>query len=923
MPDDALGSIGDNGLRKESARLQRENLRLVTLNRQLAASAAAQGLRAGAQASEAHGLRQQVSAMRASRFWQATLPLRLAVDLARGVGPQASPEALLVRRALQVARDEGPGAMVSRVRQHLARRRAARAAPGVRAPAEAPVDPASTGMQSPNHVLAPSVLIVAELTLPQCAKYRVWQKQEHFHRLGVPCRVVDWRHAEDCLTAASLATQAILYRVPAYEPVLHLIERLHRYRVPVAWEVDDLIFDSAMFLQNRNVDELDPELREGILSGVDLYREAMLACGAGIASTPCLADAMRTAGLSQVAVVENALDEETLRVAAALRDARSREFARPRDGVLITYGSGTKTHDADFREAAPALLRLLREWPDTRLRIVGELNLTPGFDLFGERVQKLPPTPYAHYLRLLADSDISIAPLEPTIFNDAKSNIKFLEAAILGVPSVCSPRSHFTDVIVDGENGMLAADETAWFATLSALAGDADLRRRIGQAALTTTLARYDPAAVAHAQVAPLLSQAPDLRRDAPLRVLAANVYYAPRSYGGATLVVEETTRRLHARGVDMHVVTGLPVDAPDRAVARSDQAGVTIFEIPVASGDAVAEFDDPSAGLAFGQVLDAVQPDVVHLHAVQWLSASLTAACAERGIPYVITVHDAWWVCARQFMVQANGKYCFQKTIDLHVCQNCLPGARHLEQRDTLLRAALEGAALLLSPSEAHRQLYLANGVPPERIEVLPNGVRLPPADRPRRKPGATLRFAYVGGNVEVKGFSIVKQAFEALTREDWQLVLVDNTLNLGFSSVDAADWHVRGSLDIVPAYPQDGIEAFFAGIDVLLFPSQWKESFGLTVREALVRDVWVIATDGGGPGEAIVDGVNGTLIPLDGRHDGLQHAVEALLDNPGRLANFTNPHAGDIIDYDAQTAALHETLARVAGRQPQAGGP
>ena len=164
------------------------------------------------------------------------------------------------------------------------------------------------------------------------------------------------------------------------------------------------------------------------------------------------------------------------------------------------------------------------------------------------------------------------------------------------------------------------------------------------------------------------------------------------------------------------------------------------------------------------------------------------------------------------------------------------------------------------------------------------------------------------------MKGFSIVKRAFEALCRDDWELLLVDNTLNLGFSSVDAADWRVRGKLRVVPSYTQDGLDAFFADIDVLLFPSQWKESFGLTVREALARDVWVIATDGGGPGEAIAENINGNLIPLDGRHEHLQSAVENLLAHPARLANYRNPLAGQIIDFDSQAQALRATLKRVA---------
>ncbi len=912
MQNDAAASTA---LRDDlaDARLEIDRLRLVA--EQALASAALQGMRAGGQGGEALALRAQVQAMRASFFWRLTLPLRMAADLARGLPPSSGPEGQVLRQAAALVRREGLRALWARSRQSFRHRTMLRRAVAGRAAASTAAAQMVAAMPLPATVLAPSVLIIAELTLQQCAKYRVWQKQELFTRLGVPCRVIDWRHTNECLSAAALATQVILYRVPGYPLVMRLIEILHALKLPMAWEVDDLIFDRALFLLNRNVDSLEPDMREGILSGVGLYRSAMLACGTGIASTPHLAQVMREAGLAKAWVIENALDEETLSLAAGLR--RRREAASPRDTVLVTYGSGTKTHDADFRQAAPALLRALRARPNLLLRIVGELTLPADFAAVADQVEQLPPVPFARYMALLAEGDIGVAPLEPTLFNDSKSNIKFLESAVLGLPSICSPRAHFTDAVRDGENSLLADSEEAWFAALCRLADDAALRARLGAAALQTALTRYAPDAVAHAQLAPLLARVPDQRVRKPLRVLLANIYYTPRSYGGATLVVEEMARRLHARGdTDVHVFTGLPQDEPSRVTTRTDQDGITVFAVPTSEGDSVAALDDPSAGVAFGHVLDAVRPDLVHLHAVQGLSASLTAACTLRGIPYVITLHDAWWLCARQFMVREDGTYCFQTKIDLHICQNCVPGAYHLEQRARLMHAALQGAALLLSPSEAHRALHIANGIPPEKILVAPNGVRLPAAFHDRA-PTAKLRFAYVGGNVEVKGFSIVKRAFEALDRDDWELVLVDNTLNLGYSSVDASEWQVQGDLRVVPAYTQDGIDAFFAGIDVLVFPSQWKESFGLTVREALARDVWVISTAGGGPAEAIVDGVNGTLIPLDGRHEKLSAAVAAVLDLPERLAGYRNPLAGGIMDYAAQADALHEILTNVVRKK------
>jgi glycosyltransferase involved in cell wall biosynthesis len=896
---------GGDGMQPDSAQLahlRAENARLQARLRHAEASAASQAMRADGWSWQAEARAKQMVIMRASLFWRLTLPLRLAVVLARGL-PATSNEGRAIRLALEILRRDGIAAAVAAWR--LWRKRQLRG--GMAVAAEVAL-PAPVVGEAPALSMAPSVLIVAELSVAQCAKYRVWQKQEHFGRLGVASRVVNWRNTEDCYSAAATATQAIFYRVPATPEMLALMAHLRRLGVPFAWEVDDLIFDQALYRQNSNLADLDTALQKNLLDGVMLYREALLACGRGIASTAELAQAMREAGVADVAVVENALDDETLALAGTIRGSHV-----PHDGILVTYGSGTKTHDTDFRQASAALLRLLRARPEVRLRVIGELNLPAEFEAVATRVERLGPMPYARYLTLLGESDINLAPLEPGVFNDAKSNIKFLEAAILGVPSVCSPRAQFAAVVRDGESGFLADDEAAWFAALEALAGDAGLRRRLGETAMQDAVRRYAPDAVARDQVAPLLAPAPS-RAPGRLRVLMANVFYAPRSYGGATIVVEEMVRRLKAMpDTDIAVVTSLGQDVSLQVPTRTMQDGVTVFALPTHDGDMIAAYDDPGNGDAFGHILDALRPDIVHLHSVQSLSASLATACRDRGVPYVITLHDPWWLCVRQFMVREDGNYCFQKRIDLHVCEACVPGVRHVRQRLRLLRDALDGAALLLSPSAAHRELYLAQGIAPERIVVAPNGVRLPSGPALRTK-SSRLRFGYVGGNEKVKGYRQVKAAFAALDRNDWDLILVDNTLNLGFSSIDEEDWRLQGTVRIVPAYGQDTMEAFFAGIDVLLFPSQWKESFGLTVREALARDVWVIATEGGGPADAIVDGVNGTLIPLDGRHEKLQAAIQGLLDAPGRLADYRNPHKQDIIGYDTQAVLLRALLERVA---------
>ena len=904
IPGDPDADPGDaHGRLAETNRALNEQLRSAEQSAYLHA------LRAAYLQGEVHLRDGQIRLIRKSTSWRLTGPVRAPVHLA----------AALVRDGpLNVARRLGHVLQyqVLRVRHRVSRLGAARIAGNAANAADAaytgpPERPAAA-------VVAPRVLLIAELSIPQCAKYRVWQRQEALLRLGTPCTVVDWRHTAECRSALQTHALAIFYRVPAQPDVVELLGEARRLGITTYWEVDDLIFDMPTYLANRNLDTIDAELRSLVLSGVQDYRAGLLACDRAIASTSALAEAMREAGADDVMVIENALDDDTMALAAASRARRAvADAGNAREGIVIGYGSGSKAHDADFRQASAAVAALMRARPDVKLRIMGELTLTPEIEAFDERVERLAPTGYAAYLDHLASCDISLAPLEATRFNDAKSNIKYVEAAILGLPSVCSPCQTFREVISDGQDGFLARDVAEWLAALTALAGSAALRRQVGEAARARVLACYSPEAVARTQVAPLVDRL-DQRVRKPLRVLAVNVFFWPQTFGGATIVAEELARRLNRRAdTEVFVFSSQAqlTDPPHTLLRYPDPAGgdmpIIGVRLPHNGHDAVLAFDNPEMQKRFNDVLSAVQPDVVHFHCVQGISASILQACDDRGVPFVVTVHDAWWLCQRQFMVR-DGKYCGQTRIDLRVCEACIPEAIHLRQRFTILQQRLSGAARLLFPSEFHRQLHLANGAVAARALLNRNGVRVPERPRSPRAPGV-LRFGYVGGYDRVKGIHLIQRAFETLERSDYELRLVDNTLNLGFRSMHVEGWKLSGKVTIVPAYRQETMDAFFEGIDVLLFPSQWKESFGLTVREALLRDVWVIATDGGGTVEDIVDGVNGTIIPLDDNHENLRDAVLALLDRPDRLAGYRNLYKDRIVTYDAQAEELHGILRDV----------
>jgi glycosyltransferase involved in cell wall biosynthesis len=326
----------------------------------------------------------------------------------------------------------------------------------------------------------------------------------------------------------------------------------------------------------------------------------------------------------------------------------------------------------------------------------------------------------------------------------------------------------------------------------------------------------------------------------------------------------------------------------------------------------------DDAVEKLFEEVLKAIRPDVVQLHSIQALGVSLGSICKAQGIPHAITLHDAWWLCERQFMVTGENKYCFQTQIDPKVCAQCVPDKKYNEYRTALVKSALVEADGIISPSAYFKELHIQNGIPGERIFVNKNGIKFPSPARQRGR-NDHVRFGYVGGSSPVKGYELVRDAFSQLPAANVELIMVDNTLNQGYSSVDTNGMTSRNPVSIIPAYSQDSIDEFFAQIDVLLFPSQWKESFGLTVREALARDVWVISSDAGGAIEDIVPGENGDIIPLSTNSDYLKQAMEKAIANREFLIDYKNPYKSKIQYFDDQaTELLAHLLALAESKHP-----
>jgi hypothetical protein len=89
------------------------------------------------------------------------------------------------------------------------------------------------------------------------------------------------------------------------------------------------------------------------------------------------------------------------------------------------------------------------------------------------------------------DLDISVAPNKANQFNDCRSNIKWMEAAMLGIPSVVSNIHPYLTSIEHGVTGFIAKNEDEWVKYLSELIESKEKRETIGRNAKKAVLKRW------------------------------------------------------------------------------------------------------------------------------------------------------------------------------------------------------------------------------------------------------------------------------------------------------------------------------------------------------------------------------------------------------------------------------------------------
>ena len=125
-----------------------------------------------------------------------------------------------------------------------------------------------------------------------------------------------------------------------------------------------------------------------------------------------------------------------------------------------------------------------------------------------------------------------------------------------------------------------------------------------------------------------------------------------------------------------------------------------------------------------------------MHVHSCQAIGVGVIEAAAAAGVPVVVTMHDFWWCCARQFLVDRRYQPC-SLVVDAGNCP-CEVDHRWLGLRNDRLRRTLALVDVVLCPSESAAAVMAANGVDPSRLSVDENGLPTPSLNPAAPQPGS-----------------------------------------------------------------------------------------------------------------------------------------------------------------------------------------
>ncbi len=351
--------------------------------------------------------------------------------------------------------------------------------------------------------------------------------------------------------------------------------------------------------------------------------------------------------------------------------------------------------------------------------------------------------------------------------------------------------------------------------------------------------------------------------------------------------------------------------------------------------------YRDPQVDQIFSQLLQKIQPGIIHIGHLNHLSTSLIKSGKNLQIPIVYTLHDFWLMCPRGQFLQMypenpnelwplcdgqGDQKCAQKCyaryfsgayaelgIDLAYWTDWVK--RRMEH----IREICELIDLFIAPSQYLLEKFRDEfGLPAHKLTYLDYGFdrsRLS-GRKARDNYNQPVTFGYIGTHIPAKGVDLLVKAFGQLQGCAYLKIWGRNqaeTKNLKQLASQLPS-EINQRIQWMGEYANYNIiYDVFNHCDVIVVPSIWGENSPLVIHEAQQAKIPVITANYGGMAEYVHHEVNGLLF----KHrdiDSLAATMQRLTNHPQDIKKLGD--RGYLYSTDGQVPSMQnhvETLEKL----------
>lgn len=348
------------------------------------------------------------------------------------------------------------------------------------------------------------VLFINGCYLPHPSRYRVTHQREQLLAGNLTSNEVFYTDLK--LELVRNYRVFIFYRCPYTETVGKFIQLAKKYHKTVLFDIDDLVIDRKYTDLVPYVRTMEKKEKKVYDEGVMLIKKTLCLCDGAITTTERLAEELKQY-VSEVYINRNVASDRMLQISEwasydrdilpykkkneikkkedllTYKKACEQKKKREQGGIRLGYFSGSITHNNDFQMILPVIKKIMTQYSDLELWIVGELKIPKELEIYKDRIICSNFVDWTELPRWISSVDINLVPLEKNIFNEAKSENKWIEASLVKVPTIASKVGAFEKMIEDKITGILCETEQEWEQALIQLIEEKEYRKNLAERA--------------------------------------------------------------------------------------------------------------------------------------------------------------------------------------------------------------------------------------------------------------------------------------------------------------------------------------------------------------------------------------------------------------------------------------------------------